>query len=62
MNIIVLEEVKSFLIEIGQENEIQAYKYIGLLKNFGHTLRMPYSKNILPGIFELRVGGKIIFA
>ena len=58
MQIIILEEVKSFLLEIGNENESRAYKYIGILSNYGHRLRMPYSKNILPGIFELRVGGK----
>lgn len=58
MNVIILDEVKNFLIEIGEENESLAYRYIGLLSNLGHTLRMPYSKSILPKIFELRVGGK----
>lgn len=28
-----------------------------LLEEYGNYLRMPYSKYILPGIFELRVGG-----
>ena len=47
MQIIILEEVKSFLLEIGNENESRAYKYIGILSNYGHRLRMPYSKNIV---------------
>ena len=56
MNIIILDEVKTFLIEIEYEQRARAYKYIAILKQCGHTLRMPYSKNILPRIFELRVG------
>lgn len=53
----MLDEVKEFLMKIDCDNESQSYKYIWLLREVGHNLRMPYSKNILPGIFELRVGG-----
>jgi phage-related protein len=57
MEIIVMEEVKSFVENIGGDAKSRVQKYLTLLKNFSYNLRMPYSKNILPGIFELRVGG-----
>jgi phage-related protein len=29
-----------------------------MLEEFGHTIRMPYSRYVLPGIFELRTMGR----
>lgn len=57
MEIIILEEVYNFLISVEKENRTRADRYIRILRDAGHLIRMPYSKPILPNIFELRVGG-----
>ncbi|MEK7213752.1 MAG: type II toxin-antitoxin system RelE/ParE family toxin [Patescibacteria group bacterium] len=57
MNVIILDEVKDFLIGLGENNESRVNRYIKILEDFGNLIKMPYSKNILPRIFELRVGG-----
>ncbi|HEY9583720.1 MAG TPA: type II toxin-antitoxin system RelE/ParE family toxin [Candidatus Paceibacterota bacterium] len=57
MKVIILDETNEFILNIDEIDRSRSRKYIGLLEDFGHLLRMPYSKNILPYIFELRVGG-----
>lgn len=52
-----MEEVQNFIDSLGDRAVGRCRGYFDLLKNYGHNIRMPYSKNILPGIFELRVGG-----
>ncbi len=57
MNVIILEDVRNFLLEIDENNRSRANRFIIVLKSFGYLIKMPYSKNILPRIFELRVDG-----
>jgi phage-related protein len=55
MKLIVLDNVTSF--KAGMDVKVRASIKRGLstLEYFGYAVRMPYSKNILPGIFELRI-------
>ncbi len=57
MQIIILEEVRDFLEEIDPNSRSRVNRFMQMLKESGHLIKMPYSKNILPNIFELRVGG-----
>ena len=57
MNVIILKDVYKFIENLETNDSAKSYRYIGLLKEMGYKLRMPYSKNILSNIFELRVGG-----
>ena len=57
MNIIILDEVRDFLLKINKVDRTRANRFIVVLENHGHLIKVPYSKNILPRIFELRVGG-----
>lgn len=52
-----MEEVQNFMDSLGDGAVGRCRGYLDLLKNYGYNIRMPYSKNVLPGIFELRVGG-----
>ncbi len=52
-----MEEVQNFMDNLGDGAVGRCRGYFDLLKKYGYNIRMPYSKNILPGIFELRVGG-----
>ncbi len=57
MEVIILKEVKDFVTELGEDTMSRVQRFTDMLTRFGYRLRMPYSKNILPGIFELRIGG-----
>jgi len=58
MQVILMNDVREFLKTKEKFVRVRAIKYLALLEDQGHMLRMPYSRNILPGIFELRVTGK----
>lgn len=58
MKVILTKEAEIFVLSLDEDHNSRSQKYIRLLTDFGSLIRMPYSKNILPGIFELRVGGK----
>lgn len=57
MRVIILEEVKNFILDLDKKDRARCTIYKDLVQTAGYSLRMPYSKNILPNIFELRVGG-----
>jgi phage-related protein len=50
--------VKVFVSTLDPSTVIEVAKGIGLLKEFGYHLRMPYSKALGSGLFELRVIGR----
>ena len=53
--------VEEFLDSLDNKMAAKAYGMIGLLEEYGTMLRMPYSKQLDNGIFELRIkfGGNI---
>jgi phage-related protein len=58
MQVILPKEVEGFLLTLDKPALAKVRRYRDLLEKHGYQLRMPYSRNILPGVFELRVIGK----
>jgi len=58
MQVIITEEVRHFLLSVEKTAYAKIEKQIELLRIFGYMIRMPYSRFVLPGIFELRIIGK----
>ena len=50
-----VKPVEDFLNELDNKMRAKAIRDINLLKEFGNTLREPYSKHVGDGIFELRI-------
>ena len=59
MQIIILDDVKHFILGLEAKYQGRVSKCIDLLRNNGHLLRMPNSRYIAPGIFELRITGSL---
>ena len=55
MKLIVLDVVSSFKSGLDVKVRASIKRGLSTLEHFGYAVRMPYSKNILPGIFELRI-------
>lgn len=58
MKIITTDETERFISGLDPKVEAKARKRIHLLQEYGHILRMPHSRYIMPNIFELRTIGK----
>lgn len=58
MQVILMDDVKDFLLSLEKRTVLRVHKQRDLLAKYGHLLRMPFSRCILPGIFELRVIGQ----
>ena len=50
--------VKDFIEGLEKPTISKIFKALELLERFGSELRMPYSKKISRGLFELRIRGK----
>ena len=59
MNLKILFELKKFLKNLDKSLVEQIIIHIRLLKEHGQNLRMPYSKALGRGLFELRITAKI---
>ncbi len=55
-------DIKTFIHDLGRQDR-QAYvrtmRCLDLLEKHGHELRMPFSKSLHEGLFELRIAGTI---
>jgi len=49
--------VKEFIEKLEKKTYARALRSIALLQKFGPFLKMPYSKKIAPGLYELRIKG-----
>lgn len=49
--------VKEFIEKLGKKTYARVLKSITLLSSFGPFVKMPYSKKIAPGLYELRIKG-----
>lgn len=47
--------VKKFMIGLDKKMRVKALQSISILKEYGNTLREPYSKAMGDGLFELRI-------
>jgi len=59
MNIIYLPKVHAFIEGLDVPLDARVNKMLDLLENRGYELRMPFSKPVGNGIFELRVVGAV---
>lgn len=59
MQVKINDDVKDFLAGLEPMQKPRVRRCISLLEDYGHMLRMPFSRNILPGIFELRITGAV---
>jgi phage-related protein len=60
MDIIIFDDkTKHFLLNLNIDDQLKVTRLRDLLKEFGHQLRMPYSKKISNNLFELRSNGNI---
>jgi phage-related protein len=58
MQVQVESHVREFILALDLETQAK-YKHIReLLEKFGNELRMPYSKKVARGLFELRIRGQ----
>lgn len=57
MNILYLPKAHVFIESLDVPLDARVNKMLDLLESRGHELRMPFSKPIEDGIFELRVVG-----
>lgn len=51
------EKVREFLKSLEKSTDSKVLRTLNLLEMFGSNLRMPHSKKILSGLFELRIPG-----
>ena len=59
MNILYLPKPRTFIEALDSPLDARTNKMLDLLMDRGHELRIPFSKPIEGGIFELRVVGAI---
>lgn len=58
MNVVFLDsKIKTSLFSLEKPSISKSLKLIQLLRTFGNRLGMPYSKQILHNLYELRVRG-----
>ena len=57
MEVFLLAEVKIFLQTLEEQTFAKVLHVIDLLEEFGADLRMPHSKPLGKGLYELRVRG-----
>ena len=59
MYIEVHPAVEGFLKSLDSTTRAKAVRLISLLEKVGYSLRMPYSKPLSKGLFELRIRGVV---
>ena len=59
MNIIYLPKTADFVANLDGPLDGRVRRMIRLLETLGHELRMPFSKPVEDGIFELRIVGAV---
>lgn len=51
------EKAEKFVKNLYERDSARISKFIDLLERLGHELRMPFSKSLGQGLFELRIVG-----
>ncbi|MEK7584099.1 MAG: type II toxin-antitoxin system RelE/ParE family toxin [Patescibacteria group bacterium] len=59
IEVIYDDDVVRFIATLDTRTKVKVVRVIDLLEKYGHTLRMPYSKPVASGLFELRTTGNI---
>ncbi|MDO8576315.1 MAG: type II toxin-antitoxin system RelE/ParE family toxin [bacterium] len=59
MNLLYLPKARAFIEALDSPLDARTNKMLDLLRDRGHELRMPFSKPVEDGVFELRVVGAV---
>lgn len=59
MEVVYVPRAAQFIEDLPTPLSARTKKTLDLLETFGHTLRMPYSRSVARGLFELRVLGAV---
>lgn len=51
------KSIDDFIISLEERTQSKVFRLLDLLGKLGHELRLPYSKQIQKGLFELRIRG-----
>lgn len=51
------KSVDDFIVSLEEHTQSKVFRLLDMLRNLGHELRLPYSKQIKKGLFELRIRG-----
>ena len=54
----ISENLRDYIHSFQKPTQAQVLKLVALLEQFGSELRMPYSKQLRPNLYELRIRGK----
>lgn len=54
----IAESVRQFIESHAKDVRARIIQTIDLLRDYGHELRMPHSRMIMSGLYELRILGK----
>jgi len=54
----VSSDLEEYVFSFQKPTVAKIIKLVNLLEQFGSALRMPYSKQVAPHLFELRIRGK----
>ena len=57
MQVIIIKPVKKFLKSLEPHLKKKVYRHIGILKEYGLDLAMPFSKRLAKDLHELRILG-----
>lgn len=59
MNVVFFNhKIRDYLLSLPESSSAKAFRQIKLLETFGNKLGMPYSKQILHNLYELRIRGQ----
>lgn len=58
MDIVIQDDIKDFIKSLEETTIAKVLRIIDLLEEYGNELRMPYSRSLGQGLFELRVRGR----
>ena len=59
MEVVYVPRAAHFIEELPTPLDARTKKTLDLLETHGHALRMPYSRSVARGLFELRVLGAV---
>lgn len=51
------KSVDDFIVSLEEHTQSKVFRLLDMLRNLGHELRLPYSRQITKGLFELRIRG-----
>lgn len=54
----VTDAIYDFCNSLDDDTQVRVERLVGMLRTYGHQLRLPHSRALGSGLFELRLNGK----